>query len=305
MPDGHGLFRLQLVLGTAGMAAAALSAVTAAVAIDPELPTPAALRTLCMGMFAGQSELGRLLVLALAGIGLAVPLRGIVSVVRQVRATRRLCRALPVEETRPGSPPVVVVQDERPLAFCCGLLRPRVFVSTGARQLLDEGELHAVLVHERHHARRRDPLRLLVARALRDAVFFVPVLTLCQARFSALAELAADRSAMAAAGVGPLAGALAVFDSHGGPLTAVSNERVDHLQGAPADWGVSRRALLAGLSSLAGVAALAALTAAVLGGRHVSLIGLMSTVCGVVVVGLPIVAAWLAMGPIGSARPGR
>ena len=56
-----------------------------------------------------------------------------------------------------------------PLAFCAGLLRPRVFVSEGALARLGARALTAVVAHEGHHAARRDPLRILIARAIGDA----------------------------------------------------------------------------------------------------------------------------------------
>ena len=49
-----------------------------------------------------------------------------------------------------------------------GLFRPLVLVSTGLRERLRPDVLAVVLAHERAHARRRDPLRL-VAAALRRA----------------------------------------------------------------------------------------------------------------------------------------
>ena len=59
---------------------------------------------------------------------------------------------------------VIVTADA--LAVTHGLVRPRVAVSTGLIEALDASELTAVLVHERHHLRRRDPLRLLIERLL-------------------------------------------------------------------------------------------------------------------------------------------
>ncbi|MEZ0291633.1 MAG: M56 family metallopeptidase, partial [Solirubrobacteraceae bacterium] len=88
---------------------------------------------------------------------------------RQVRLHRRL-RELPVLAQRElAGHPVSVVRDSRPLAFCTGLLRPQLFVSSGAVAALGEGELRAVVEHEAHHARRRDPLRLLAAQTAEDA----------------------------------------------------------------------------------------------------------------------------------------
>lgn len=71
--------------------------------------------------------------------------------------------------------PLRVVTSPRPLAFTVGLWHPQIVVSQGIVSSLSEAELRAVLFHERSHARRRDPLRLLVVRFLADALWFLPV----------------------------------------------------------------------------------------------------------------------------------
>ena len=124
----------------------------------------------------------------------------------------------------------------RPLAFCAGLLHPRVYVSTGAVQRLSEDELAAVVEHEAHHARRRDPLRILIARAIGEAY----ALTALPRREQALAELAADAAAVRRRGAAPLAAALLAFDA-----AAIAPERVDRLVGTPPNDEVPR-ALVAG-----------------------------------------------------------
>lgn len=53
-----------------------------------------------------------------------------------------------------------------PSAFVRGLLRPRIYLSTGIIALLTLEELEAVILHERWHALRRDPLRLAIVNAL-------------------------------------------------------------------------------------------------------------------------------------------
>lgn len=45
------------------------------------------------------------------------------------------------------------------VAFSAGLLRPRIYVSTGLLRRVSGPELEATLLHERAHVRRRDPLR--------------------------------------------------------------------------------------------------------------------------------------------------
>ncbi|MFH9225465.1 M56 family metallopeptidase [Streptomyces lydicus] len=78
---------------------------------------------------------------------------------------------------------VTGVEDGQPLAVTYGLLRPRVLVSTGL--LAEAAELDAVLVHEREHVRRRDPLKALLVRVLTGRLFFLPLLGELGERFAA------------------------------------------------------------------------------------------------------------------------
>ena len=79
-----------------------------------------------------------------------------------------------------------------PKAFCAGLLRPRVHVSEGALRLLDAPELLAVVTHEAHHVRRRDPLRVVMVRSLVRSLPWAPGLGRLAERHATVAELAAD-----------------------------------------------------------------------------------------------------------------
>lgn len=88
-----------------------------------------------------------------------------------------------------------------PLAFCAGLVRPRVYVTTGLLAALTERELEAVLWHEEYHVAHRDPLKLVIADAL-AAVFFLPLLPYLRQRYALAKELAADRRAVGAMGEG-------------------------------------------------------------------------------------------------------
>ena len=101
----------------------------------------------------------------------------------------------------------------------------------------------------------RDPLRFACARALAQALFFVPVLRALRDRYAEIAELRADCAAVraAAGSKGALAGALLVFDSAAG---GVSPARVDSLLGRPQPWRVSWRLLLGSVAALAAVSAL-------------------------------------------------
>ena len=179
----------------------------------------------------------------------AVAWRALRSLRRQLAAGRRV-RALPVvERRRVGRHDAAIVADPRPVAFCAGLLRPGVFVTTGALERLQPDELSAVVEHEAHHALRRDPLRLLIAQVLADA-FAIPTLRDLPERQHATADLAADAAAVAAAGTpSPLARALQ-------RLPDPRPERVDQLLGLPLP-AASGVLLGCTLVATAGLAALA------------------------------------------------
>jgi hypothetical protein len=210
------------------------------------------------------ANLGALVVVVLAMLGLAVTVLAILGALRELGAAHRFARRIAAE--RPVAvDEVLVIVDERPHAFCAGLLRPRVYVSSGAVAKLDHETLQAVVAHERHHARRGDPLRLAAGRVLARSLFFLPGIHQLVARQQALAELSADESAVNAAPANRsgLARAMLTFsdaspsDNHG-----VDPARVDHLLGEPVSW---RFPTLLCLAAVSVVAVLVAIT--VLAGR--------------------------------------
>jgi beta-lactamase regulating signal transducer with metallopeptidase domain len=83
-----------------------------------------------------------------------------------------------------------------------------VAVSRGLVEVASPAELGAVLEHERYHVRNLDPLKVLLARALPQAFFYLPAFRGLESRYVAGRELAADRHAVERAGRKPLAGAL-------------------------------------------------------------------------------------------------
>jgi Zn-dependent protease with chaperone function len=171
----------------------------------------------------GEVHTQGVLLISLALFDLYALVRAVGSIGLGVSAHRRINTRMPVLEQRQlAGRQVLVVPGRRPLAFCAGLLRPRVYVSTGALQCLGDDELAAVVAHEAHHAARRDPLRILIARAIGDAYS----LGALPRREQALAELAADAAVVRTRGAAPLASALLAFDAAG-----IAPERVDRLVG--------------------------------------------------------------------------
>jgi Zn-dependent protease with chaperone function len=119
-------------------------------------------------------------------------------------------------------------------AFCAGLFRPYVYVTTATSELKAH-ELDAVLAHEAAHARRRDPLRRLLTRAAADVMFWFPLLRWWLHRHVENAELHADKAAINHAGRQGLAAALLAAAAQppvAAPAMAGATEaRIAHLLG--------------------------------------------------------------------------
>jgi beta-lactamase regulating signal transducer with metallopeptidase domain len=144
---------------------------------------------------------------------------------------------------------------------------------------LAAASLTAVLVHERHHLRARDPLRVLGERLLGGYGWFLPVLGWWMRRAAARREVAADQAAAARAGVAAVAGALLKLADRPTPAAVAAvnpagnlPERIAHLEGQPPRPHRIRGWLLGGATVLnlgglcAAVACCAGLGVAMLGG---------------------------------------
>ena len=158
--------------------------------------------------------------------------------VRTLPRSRSLPSALQAALRRTGLARASCVVSELPIAFCTGAVRPIVIVSDGLVRCLRPVELEAVLLHERDHARRRDPLLRAATRAAADVLFYAPVVRWWSRWLAARAELRADRAAIGTMGRGPVAGALLAIGSQGGPSGAaafagIGQLRVAQLLGDP------------------------------------------------------------------------
>jgi Zn-dependent protease with chaperone function len=250
-------------------------------------------------------------VLALALVGLAVTVLTVAGAVGEVLAARRFARALRNLTPRPFEGAWLsgvkrpigdawVIPDERPRAFCAGLIRPAVYVSSGAVALLDDAALGAVLAHERHHARRHDPLRLAAGRVGARALFFVPGLRELLRRQQSLAELSADESAIAAApeNRAALAQAMLSFvdESADDPRAGVDPARVDHLLGEPSSWRFPLLLCMAAAALIALLVAVAALAGQLAVGSTTLAPPLLSSrPCVVVLAAIPAVVGLVAL----------
>jgi hypothetical protein len=255
------LFGLSVVLAAGALVAIGVALVdgTNAVRVGPREPV-GHFRVLNESFTYPRANVAAIVVLVLAGLGLLVLLRLTWSAMAEVLAQQRFSRAVAAQHPRPYGA-VILVDDDEPRAFCAGLLRPEIFLSTGTLCQLRDDELAAVLAHEEHHRRRRDPLRIAVARVFGHAFFFLPILNRLSDRYCAMAELAADDAAVRTApgGSATLASALLSFNATAHPHGAVgiAPERVDHLMGRTPSWQLPAALLLAGSATIVVLGALA------------------------------------------------
>ncbi|OAI39439.1 hypothetical protein AYO39_02880 [Actinobacteria bacterium SCGC AG-212-D09] len=209
---------------------------------------------------------GAIIVLALALLGAIVTTVALFAIGGELRAARRLARRLAQLDPAPRDG-MFVITDERPEAFCAGLLRPRVYVTTGALGRLDAAALAAVFVHEREHARRRDPLRLATSRVIARSLFFLPGIRELRRGQMMLAEMSADERAVSAAAGDRSAVARAMLtfsdDAESGASAGVDPARVDYLLGGAPRWRFPALMCAAALALLAIV-----VTSAILVGRE-------------------------------------
>ena len=285
------MYRLGLALAALSLGALATATALALTSVDLHVPDPEAVAAACRFAFGPFIDLPALAVTTLVAINLATLYLGARSVARQCLDGRRFVSRLRiVEPLEMDGECVILIEDERPQAFCAGLVHPRVYLSTGGLIALGDDELRAVLAHERHHQRRRDPLRLLLVRVLGDALFFMPVLRRLRQRYAILAELAADEAAIAAVGSrSALASALLTFGERPGSqvVVGIAPERVDHLLGERPRWEVPISLFAGAALTLGGLGAIGAAAASSSGATGMSLPFVLAQLCTVAMTALP------------------
>ncbi len=301
MRSANRLYRLHLAIAAGAGAVVLAAGATALARVRPAIPSYKEIADAC-GNWLTEGGPAALLGLALILLVGTVVGLGIRSAWRQHKAGRNYLRSLPIGggHSLQGARCVLVELDQ-PLAFCAGYLRPRIFISQGTLDQLTSAELRAVLAHERHHVRRRDPLRRLVAQVLADSLFFVPILRRISERYAALGEVAADEAAVQSVpDRRSLASALLKF-SEREPVPAgvagIHPERVDHLMGdeSSTKWRLPRSVMG---RSILGLWALAAPVLLIWRGvlnPTLELPLLLAARCMVVMVGGVIVFAFISL----------
>ncbi|MBI3216803.1 MAG: M48 family metalloprotease [Mycobacterium sp.] len=242
--------RAAIVLWQAIAVAAVLSAFSAGIAIASRLFLPGS-DGRPTATIAGEIEhlgwplwLAYVTVFALTlvvGVRLTVSVIGVAVATRRRRARHRMLVDL-LDVSRSCAAPHVrtggelrILDVEQPLAYCLPGVRSRVVVSEGTFSALDDGEIDAILSHERAHLRARHDLVLEAFTAVHAAFprFVRSASALGAVRL--LIELLADDAAVRTAGPTPLARALVACASGrtpsgalaaGGPTTVVRVRRL-------------------------------------------------------------------------------
>jgi hypothetical protein len=299
------VWALQLTVALFGAVATLAALLIAMSRIDFRVPSLGELAAACREYALPDMRPASVLLLGIGSLGVATVVLGVRAAVRQVSTGRRFERGLVLLGPVPSMPRAHVIDDDAPQAFCIGLLHPRIYVSHAALGLLGGDELAAVLAHEAHHARRRDPLRLLVVRTLADALFFLPVVRRLPERHAALAELAADEAATGARGGRPaLASALLAFDEHPSPAAVgIAPERVEQLLGRRPSWELPTFLLLAAAATIGALVAVTIRMAEATEHATVGLPALAAQACMFAMAAGPVVVG--AMGVLGGRRLAR
>ena len=292
------LHRASLAVGALGLATAAftLERLLESWRVDPHAGASHTISLLGQKLAYPAANAGAIAVLALAAVGLAVTIIAARAGLREAISSRRLTRQL-TDRARPDPDTgAYVLADPSPAAFVAGLITPRVYITTATLARLEPPAAAAVLAHERHHARRRDPLRLAAGRVLAQALFFLPPLRTLVERQQLMSELSADEQA-ALGGRAGLAEALLAMDT--APGSGVDPVRVDALldpDGNPGRTAFPTAIFLAAAAGIALLAATAALSAQVASGTVTLAPPFLSRQpCVVVLALVPAVVALLAL----------
>lgn len=96
---------------------------------------------------------------------------------------------------------LVLFENSKPrYAFTSGILKPKIYLSTGLCSHLTTKELLAVTAHEAYHTKDKAPLKLFIARILHALNFFLPINSYLLNGYVASSEMAADDASLHVSG---------------------------------------------------------------------------------------------------------
>lgn len=94
----------------------------------------------------------------------------------------------------------MVVESAEPLALTMGFFKPRIVLSVGLLQLLDQDELAAVIHHEQYHQKHRDPIKSLLLYLVASVMWYLPILQWFHQNYNIIREVLADQYSITRSG---------------------------------------------------------------------------------------------------------
>lgn len=159
--------------------------------------------------------------------------------------------------------PIHIFEDTSPYAFCYGLYRPSIYLSSSLLQLMSSAELTAVLLHEEHHIQQNDTRIITILRTISLLLFPFPFFWEITHAYSTQQEIRADHAIFAktasyTALKSALCKLLANPQTKPLPIFALSftgyqvyAARIQAIQGSQVTITISKKTLYFSLASLA------------------------------------------------------
>lgn len=91
----------------------------------------------------------------------------------------------------------IVIKSTDKFAFCLGIRRPKIYISTGLITLLSTKELEAVLRHEQYHLISRDTITQIIVSVTSTLFPFFPLIGDLKRKYKIEREIAADKFSVA------------------------------------------------------------------------------------------------------------
>lgn len=91
---------------------------------------------------------------------------------------------------------VIVLRENKPFAYCFGLWKTKIFITTGLIALVSRKELEIIIRHEKYHLDHKDNRILLLARLVESLFPFFPLLSDFVRIYKTERELLADQAAI-------------------------------------------------------------------------------------------------------------
>lgn len=91
---------------------------------------------------------------------------------------------------------IVLFDDQRPRAFCLGVLQPKIYISTSIVRIMNTKELEAILLHEKYHLNKNHNLFLVVFSFINNLFIFFPFINDLYKKYIVKKEIEADMSAL-------------------------------------------------------------------------------------------------------------